>query len=210
MNFEKTIKEFNEFVIESVPEVVSYIVKKDPCEMIKYEINKIYKHKERMALRKSKKNIIKEETDKLLKLSFMAYSNKFGYRNFIEQIKTKNHYLIFLGHILASTHGFDGKHILSIGSGICIPELFANKKIFTNTRIICVDFANKNLVIARKIAKKNEIPDMEFIVADAERLPFKKDKKFSSVWILGGLTFDKDLRYKEKIESMVEETIVSM
>lgn len=211
MNYEEAIKEFNEFVAQAIPEIVSYIVKKDPCETIKYEVNKIYKHKERMALKRSgRSNLTEGEVDKLIKLSFLIYSNKFGYRNFIEQIKTKNHYLIFLGHILASTHGFNRKDILSIGSGICIPELFASKKIFTNTRVICVDFANNNLVIAKNIAKKNEVSDMEFIVADAERLPFKKDKKFSSIWLLGGLSFDKDLRYKEKIESMSEETVVSM
>jgi hypothetical protein len=49
-----------------------------------------------------------------------------------------------------------------------------------------------------------------FTVADAESLPFKKDKKFNSVWLLGGLSFNKDLRYKEKIENIAKETVVSM
>ncbi len=185
--------------------------KKDPCKSFKDEVMKIYKHIERMALKKSgKKDLSKEEIDILLKLALVRYSNKFGYRNFIEQIKTKNHYLVFLGHILASTHGFNGKDILSIGSGICIPEIFANKKIFINSRITCVDFVSGNLVRSKNVAEKNNVPGMEYVVADAEKLPFKEAKIFNSVWILGGLSFDKDLKYKEKIESISNETVVSM
>ncbi len=211
MNVENILEEFHEFVGQFVPESASYIVKKDAKANITQDMMKIYRHKEKQAIKRKKGDPLdKTEINKVLKLTLMKYANKYGYRSFIVQIKSEDYYSVFLRDVLSSVRGFDGKRILSIGSGICIPEIFAAKRIFTESLVICVDFSRESCKTGKMIAEKAGISSMEFVVADAENLPFKKGKIFSSVWLLGGLSFKKDLKYKKEIESMAIEKVVSM
>lgn len=212
MHIENILKEFHEFVGEVVPESVSYVVKKDTQKKnIKQDMMRQFRHEEKKALKEKKgAPLTQEEQDKVLKLGLIRYANKHGYRSFIVQIKTEDYYSVFLRRILASTHGFNGKRILSIGSGICIPEIFAAKGIFTQSVIICVDFSKESCKMGKRIAEKVGTSGMEFVIADAQNLPFKREKTFNSVWLLGGLSFKKDLNYKKEIENMAIETIVSM
>lgn len=212
MNIENILQEFHKFVEQVVPESVSYKVKKDAqANNIKQDMMRQFRHEENKALRRNKGVLLsEEELDRVLRLSLIRYVNKYGYRSFIVQIKSEDYYSVFLRRILDSTRGFNGKRILSIGSGICIPEIFAAKRIFTQSVIICVDFSKKSCKTGKMIAEKTGINSMEFVVADAQNLPFKKGKIFDSVWLLGGLSFKKDLNYINEIESMVIETVVSM
>lgn len=212
MNIENILLEFHKFVEQVVPESVSYEVKKDAeaCN-IKRDMMAQFRHEKNKALRKNEGVPLSDkELDKVLELSLMRYMNKHGYHSFIVQIKSEDYYSVFLMRILDSTYGFNGKRILSIGSGVCIPEIFAAKKIFTQSRIICVDFSKKSCKTGKMIAGKAGINCLEFIVADARNLPFRKEKIFDSVWLLGGLSFKKDLIYKNEIEKMARETVVSM
>lgn len=212
MNLEKILDEFHEFVGQVIPESVSYKVKKDAqARNMKQDMMRQFCHEKDKAVKKNKGASLSErELERVLKLSLIRYANKYCYRSFIVQIKTEDYYSVFLRRILDSVHGFNGKRILSIGSGICIPEIFAAKRIFTQSVIICVDFSRKSCKTGKMIAEKAGINSMEFIVADAQNLPFRKEKIFNSVWLLGGLSFKKDLNYKKEIENMATETVVSM
>lgn len=212
MNVENVLREFDEFVKRFVPESTSYIVKKDAARTnMKRDLSGIFRHMERKAMRKKKgKSLTDGERNKILKLSLMRYADKYGYRSFIVQIKTEDYYSVFLKHVLTSVHGFHGKIILSVGSGICVPEVFAMKMIFSHSRILCLDFSKESCRIGKKIAREAGVPDMEFVVADAENLPLRGERIFDIIWLVGSLSFKKDQKYKKKIENLAREAVISL
>jgi len=202
---------FAKFAVSNLPEIPSYTVKEDPREKFKRLMMKMYADKLQAELtRKNKKNLSKRKMKKIAEKTMIEFSGQYGYESFIEAFKTHNYYNLFLKEVMRLSRGFEGKNILSIGSGLSVAEMFLAKNIYKDSRIICTDFSREILRQAKEMAESNKVAGMEFVVADARRLPFKKEKKFNAVWILGALSFAKDEKFRRQVESLANETVISL
>jgi ubiquinone/menaquinone biosynthesis C-methylase UbiE len=107
-------------------------------------------------------------------------------------------YIDFLTHDFLK--GKSDLKLLSLGSGICNPEieLAKNKNIFKE--VVCVDIADNLLQIAAEKAKKNEVTNIKFIAKNIEDFEFK-ESDFDVVF------FKSSLHHFDKIESLLSGKI---
>ena len=155
--------------------------------------------------------------EKALESVTREFLNKYFYLNTVMQSNSNNgnycdYYVKILKNIIIGTKNFkDNKRILSIGSGLALVEIFA-AKLFSNSHVICLDFAENACKESIRIAKKEGVNNIDFVIADAKHLPFKKGRQFNVVWLFGALSFRKDEIYRQEVENMVKTggTIISM
>lgn len=84
------------------------------------------------------------------------------------------------------------KLIGSMGSGYGLFEIFAAKKLFPQSRFVCLDYSANCCAKSKKVATEENLTNIDFVIGDALNLPFK-DHKFNIIWSFGALSFDKKL-----------------
>ena len=109
-----------------------------------------------------------------------------------------------LENIIMSISDFKNKRmVVSIGSGLSLIEIFVAKEIFPNAHICCLDFSRNMCEECKKIAEIENVYNIDFIVADANHLPFKKQQLIDVIWSIGKLSFDKTSdHYKKEIKQI--------
>jgi ubiquinone/menaquinone biosynthesis C-methylase UbiE len=90
--------------------------------------------------------------------------------------------------------------LLSLGSGICNPEIELAKNSTIFKEVVCVDIADNLLQIAAEKAKKNKVTNIKFIAKNIEDFEFK-ESDFDVVF------FKSSLHHFDEIESLLSGRI---
>lgn len=146
---------------------------------------------------------------------FFGKSNKFGYKLAIFQSNAQDrddnekysYYAKNLESIVMSVSNFRNKRtVVSIGSGLALIETFVAKEIFPNAYICCLDFSQDMCKEGKKIAENEGVYNIDFVIADANYLPFKKQQLIDVILSIGKLSFDKTSdSYKREIEQITNQ-----
>lgn len=104
-----------------------------------------------------------------------------------------SYYSECLERIIISTSIYQkDKLIGSIGSGYGLFEIFAAKKLFPQSRFVCLDYSANCCAKSKKVATEENLTNIDFVIGDALNLPFK-DHQFNIIWSFGALSCDKKL-----------------
>ena len=165
--------------------------------------------KNKSILDKFEKVIKKDLNDKFKSRKAEGKSNKKAFKFAVMEVCDKHYYLYvtlqankadekFAYYLEALKkiilkYDFTKKSIIfAPGSGLALLEIFLAKEVFQSSYIICIDFAEKACHESKRIAKDEGVNNIDFIIGDAERLPFRNNQKFDIGLINGFLAFEKD------------------
>ena len=145
-------------------------------------------------------------------LSASELMDSFGYEMAILQANPEDpseesflYYELVLDRMIGMIFSFKEKIVVSIGSGLALSEIFVAKELFSKSHIYCLDISKKVCIQGRDIARKENVKNISFIVADANYLPFKEKKLIDIIWSFGNMGFDKTSEeYKNKILSITK------